>query len=304
VPKKLNFRAGSRLLLVLILLFGLMATASGRDVVPIKAIGNCQVVSAVINDAVVVDFTIDTGASYVTLTPDVLTTLQRGGTVSNTSFCGKSDVTLADGSKIAVSHVMLQTVRVGQTTATNVEAVVLPNVKGDLLLGQSFLSAVGKFTIDTQNSTLTFSDPNELFEFLGPNKEYALDAPEAWNIEKSKREDETLVISDGTATISVAEFNQPDDGLGDLKDRLTRTVWEKFSRDVETRRAQVFGPSRATYLPAFELKFETSTQLHLCRGLRYGGWSYLCYVVIPKEKADFYLPHCRKILDSFTVNWK
>jgi hypothetical protein len=110
-----------------------------------------------INEAVILPFFLDSGAAAVVIPEDVLSTLLRTGTVKKSDFIGSGKVTLADGSEYLSRLFMLNEVRVGDHVVRNVVANVAP-VKGDPLLGQSFLSKLPAWTIDNERHALVFND--------------------------------------------------------------------------------------------------------------------------------------------------
>ena len=57
-------------------------------------------VPVLINNAITLDFTVDSGASDASIPFDVVTTLIRAGTIQKTDIIGEQVYTLADGSKI------------------------------------------------------------------------------------------------------------------------------------------------------------------------------------------------------------
>jgi hypothetical protein len=58
------------------------------------------VVPVLINNAITLDVTVDSGAFDVSIPFDVVTTLIRAGTIQKTDIIGEQVYTLTDGSKI------------------------------------------------------------------------------------------------------------------------------------------------------------------------------------------------------------
>ena len=110
-----------------------------------------------INGAMTLPFVLDTGASAVAIPEDVFLTLTRIGTVRTSDFIGTGTVVLADGSQHASRRFVLHEVQVGSYVVTNVVASVV-SVKGDPLLGQSFLSKLPAWSIDNQSRSLVLRD--------------------------------------------------------------------------------------------------------------------------------------------------
>ena len=119
---------------------------SGEYLVPVQ-----------INGLITLPFLLDSGATSVVLPVDVFLTLTRTGTVRESDFIGTRTVILADGSKRQVRVFTLRQLRVGDHIISNVVASVSP-VRGDPLLGQSFLSRLPAWTIDNQRHALVLND--------------------------------------------------------------------------------------------------------------------------------------------------
>jgi hypothetical protein len=98
-------------------------------------------------------------AADVAIPEDVFLTLMRTGTIKKTDFIGPGTYVLADGSEQPSEWFVLHEVRVGDHVVRNVIANVAP-VKGDPLLGQSFLSKSPAWTIDNQRHALILNDPD------------------------------------------------------------------------------------------------------------------------------------------------
>jgi len=114
-------------------------------------------VSVQINRAILLPFVLDTGATNVVIPADVFLTLMRTGTVKNSDYVGTGTATLADGSEHPREQYLLRELRVGDHVVRNVVASVSP-VKGEPLLGQSFLSKLPAWTIDNERHALILKD--------------------------------------------------------------------------------------------------------------------------------------------------
>ena len=102
-------------------------------------------------------FVLDTGASSLAIPEDVFLTLTRTGTIKMSDFVGTGTVVLADGSEHASRLFVLHEVQVGNHAVRNVIASVV-SVKGDPLLGQSFLSKLPGWAINNHQHTLILND--------------------------------------------------------------------------------------------------------------------------------------------------
>jgi uncharacterized protein/predicted aspartyl protease len=132
--------------------------SSPRDEVSLTSSGNIFRVPVRLNDAITLSFVLDSGAADVQIPADVAMTLARAGTISEEDFIGSQTYTLADGSQLKGDQFRLREVRLGNHVAHNVVASIGP-VKGDLLLGQTFLSQFGIWAIDNTRRILILESP-------------------------------------------------------------------------------------------------------------------------------------------------
>lgn len=106
-----------------------------------------------LNGAISLKFVVDSGASDVHIPKDVFKTLIRAETIKETDFLPGSTFVLADGSKMKSDRFILRSIKVGESTFSDVEASV-GGLDATLLLGQSFLSRFKEWKIDNKNSKL------------------------------------------------------------------------------------------------------------------------------------------------------
>ena len=125
----------------------------GTTEIPVEADGGTFVVSVSINDSVRLKFTLDSGASDVSIPADVVWTLFRSGTVKQEDFTGTKIYTLADGSKIPSQNFRIHSIQVGDKILRDVNGTVGP-INGSLLLGQSFLMRFKSWSIDNVRQVL------------------------------------------------------------------------------------------------------------------------------------------------------
>ena len=100
-----------------------------------------------INGVLELHFTVDSGASDVTIPADVARTLFRTGTISDSDFIGEQTYRLADGSTVRSRTFRIRQLEVGGRTVTNVLGSI-GGVESSLLLGQSFLSRFQRVSFD------------------------------------------------------------------------------------------------------------------------------------------------------------
>jgi Aspartyl protease len=121
--------------------------------VPLKKEGGTYVVPVLINNAITLNFVVDSGASDVSVPADVVMTLYRTGTLEKPDFIGTQTYRLADGSTVPSATFRIRSLTVANTALENVTGSVAP-VEGALPLGQSFLGRFKSWSIDNARQAL------------------------------------------------------------------------------------------------------------------------------------------------------
>ena len=127
-----------------------IAIGTSEQRVPLVEDGGTFVAPVVINDAITLNFAIDSGAADVSIPIDVFTTLIRAGTVTRSDITGSEVFVTATGEKTTLPTFRIRSLKIGGTVIHDVAASVGP-IQGTLLLGQSFLRNFKSWSID--NST-------------------------------------------------------------------------------------------------------------------------------------------------------
>lgn len=135
----------------------LVAGAAYPESVPLIHEHGTLQVPVVINGGVSLNFTIDSGATDVSIPANVFSTLIRGGTVSAQDFLDRRAYKLADGSTEISQRFRIRSLRVGKLELRDVIASVVPS-GGSLLLGQSFLSRLKSWSIDNERQALLITE--------------------------------------------------------------------------------------------------------------------------------------------------
>jgi clan AA aspartic protease (TIGR02281 family) len=123
------------------------------EIIPMIAQGGTFVVPVLINKAITLDFTIDSGAADVSIPSDVVSTLIRANTINDTDFTGTKTYVLADGTEVPSKTFTIKSLKIGSAVVDNVDGSVASE-KGSLLLGQSFLRRFKTWSIDNQRGVL------------------------------------------------------------------------------------------------------------------------------------------------------
>jgi predicted aspartyl protease len=109
-----------------------------------------------INDALTLDFLVDSGATTVSMPVDVVSALVRLGTLAPGDFLGSKEYQMADGSILPSQTFQIRSLCVGDTVLQGVTGSTAP-VHGGLLLGQSFLSRFRSWSIDNGRQVLVLN---------------------------------------------------------------------------------------------------------------------------------------------------
>lgn len=125
--------------------------------VPMQMEGGTYVVPVLINNAITLDFIVDSGAADVSIPADVVMTLMRTKTLKETDFLGEQTYVLADGSRVPSQTFVIRSLKVGNKVLENVNGSVA-SVHGSLLLGQTFLSRFKSWSVDNTKHSLLLSE--------------------------------------------------------------------------------------------------------------------------------------------------
>jgi predicted aspartyl protease/uncharacterized protein len=136
------------------------ALPPGTEEIALRNNGGVYVVPVRINGAITLDFIVDSGASDVLIPADVAMTLARTGTIAPGDFIGDREYRVADGSTLKSERFLLRELKVGDRVLSNVVASI-GSVKGEPLLGQSFLARVGAWSIDNDRHLLALGRPRQ-----------------------------------------------------------------------------------------------------------------------------------------------
>ena len=128
----------------------------GLNVIRLKKVSGVYKIPVQLNDAVVVSLIIDSGAADMMLSQKVANILLRSGTLTEDDFLPGQVYRLADGSRKKHMRATLRSVTLGNRTFRNVTFSISDTENSPMLLGQSLLERLGKYTIDYHNGVLLF----------------------------------------------------------------------------------------------------------------------------------------------------
>jgi len=126
----------------------------GSERIKMKRIGKLYEIPIEINSVLKTNFLLDTGASDVFLSPEIIITLKRSGTLSENNFIGYNYYTFADGDTERCKKYLIKEMKIGDRVVNNIVCAVANNIIGDMLLGQSFLDKLGNIKINYTTNEL------------------------------------------------------------------------------------------------------------------------------------------------------
>ena len=129
------------------------APAKAEIVISMRRVGGIHVVPVLINDAITLDFVVDSGAADVSIPANVVSRLA----LDDADFIGQRMYRLADGSTTVQKTFRIRSLKVGDTVVEDVTGSVTP-AQGFPLLGQSFLRHFRSWSIDNATHELLLNE--------------------------------------------------------------------------------------------------------------------------------------------------
>ena len=125
--------------------------AAAPNEIPLQKKNGVFVLSMTVNDAVPVEFVLDSGATDVAIPADIVASLKRQNAIADSDFIGQQTYLLADGSQKIARTFRIRSLSLGAFHLNDVTGSVSD---GPALLGQSFLNRLGKWSIDNSKPAL------------------------------------------------------------------------------------------------------------------------------------------------------
>ena len=133
-------------------------SASGsksKFIVPmLKTQSGIYEIPIILNNTVRISFIFDSGASDVTLSPDVAMVLFRSGTIDKSDYIDTQTYVFADGSTAECSRFNIKEINIGGMILKNVTASIQNSLDAPMLLGQSVMQRLGKYSVDNTTHCL------------------------------------------------------------------------------------------------------------------------------------------------------
>lgn len=125
-----------------------------KTIITLKNDNGVYKIPVKINNSLTLDFVLDLGASDVSISPDVFSVLLKTGSIEASDVLGKQSYKLADGSIVEHTVINLKSLTIGEIKLDNIKASVSDSNNSPLLLGQSALKKLGKYSIDNKKNEL------------------------------------------------------------------------------------------------------------------------------------------------------
>jgi clan AA aspartic protease (TIGR02281 family) len=126
---------------------------SAQDIIQMEKSGGVYKVPCKIN-GLGLKFIFDTGASDVSISLSEAVFMVKNGYLNESDFRGTETYRIANGDIAEGTKVILRKVEFGKQTLYNVEASIVHSMDAPLLLGQSVLKRLGKFSVDYSKNAL------------------------------------------------------------------------------------------------------------------------------------------------------
>jgi len=110
-----------------------------------------------LNGVLKIDFVFDTGASDVSISPDIALTLIKARTIQENDWLKGVYYKFADGSVAKSKRFKLKSVKIGELVLNDVTCSISNSIDAPLLLGQSVMQRLGNYTFDNQNNILSIN---------------------------------------------------------------------------------------------------------------------------------------------------
>lgn len=120
------------------------------------SVGGVYEIPVILNDVLKINVILDSGAADVSISPDVVLTLIRTGTIKNYDWLPGQVYQFADGTKSKSKRFNMGSITVGNKTFKNVTCSIAEKIDAPMLLGQSLLKKLGKYTIDYKKEVIQF----------------------------------------------------------------------------------------------------------------------------------------------------
>ena len=151
-------------ILIILALFISFANVFADTVIQMEPFGGVYRVPCLVNGAKM-KFIFDTGANSVCLSMTMAQYLYDNDYITDEDIIGTGQSSVADGSIVDHLRINLKEITIGDRRIKNVEAIVISTQEAPLLLGQSVLKKIGKYTISGDKLIFQSAEPSVKKEY-------------------------------------------------------------------------------------------------------------------------------------------
>ena len=159
----------------IILSLSIVSPVSGQTVIQMEKDGGVYKIPCEIN-GLRLKLIFDTGASNVCISESIAVMMLENGYLEKEDIKGSGSSIVADGRIVDNTHINIKSLKIGELTLNNVEAVVMHHQSAPLLLGQSAIQKLGNISIS--GDKLIFSNNSQTYQTFAPTKNLTFD--ERW----------------------------------------------------------------------------------------------------------------------------
>ncbi len=156
--------------LKILLLLALYQSSINAEIIKLTKEGGTYSVPVTVNDAIRLNFIVDSGASDVTIPYDVFSTLRRTGTITQKDILEEKKYEMANGSIEKYYTFNIRQLKIGNQTIYNIQAAASKHMDGALLLGQSALKKLEPWGLDTSKDIIYIKEKSGLPNNVKQNK--------------------------------------------------------------------------------------------------------------------------------------
>lgn len=146
-------KKGNAKLFTLIIFHTIFVDAFSQEIIYMAKEGGVYTIPCEVND-LKLKFIFDTGASDVSISLSEAMFMLKNGYLSENDFIGSNKFKIANGDIVEGTTIVLRKLKIGSITLYNIQASIVHSMSSPLLLGQSALKKLGRFSFDYSNNTL------------------------------------------------------------------------------------------------------------------------------------------------------
>lgn len=191
-----------------------------QEIIQMEKINNIYQIPCKVN-GIPMKLIFDTGASNVSISITEAKFLIKQGLIATEDFLGNVNYQMANGGIVQGEKFIIRSIKIGNKEISNVEATIMYNQDAPLLLGQSAISKLGKYSIKDneliiENNSLNSIDVLEGFKSLKFNSQV-----EDFNSLKFLKENDTF---------SIYELTQFDKNLNEISEFTFDLIFLSFHK--------------------------------------------------------------------------